>query len=185
MNIPASSRKKALILVDVQPAFLNERSAHLPSRITELIKNIPYDAYVNALFHTEEGSVWEKQQNWTCPKDENMVTIPVVRDALIGKKTLEVLKETASVFKGAQNVAAYLKEEGIEEVHIVGVDSDNCVLATAYEAFDYGFVTYVLEECCDTSAPDDAFNQSAFSILRRENMTNNSCLDPVSVVELP
>ncbi len=46
MKVPNSKRKKALIMVDVQPGFLNERNKYILENIKSLIKNIPYDFFV-------------------------------------------------------------------------------------------------------------------------------------------
>jgi nicotinamidase-related amidase len=88
-------------------------------------------------------------------------------------------KETKSVFKGDKNVASILREKNITEVHIVGLDTNDCVLATAYESFDLGFVTYVIEECCQSSLSEE-LHKYAIEILRGQNMTNNSVVEKIN-----
>lgn len=68
---------------------------------------------------------------------------------------LHVIKDTRSTFKGNQDLAAYFKERGIEEVHLVGTETHDCVLATAYDAFAAGFPVYALEECIESGTPGD------------------------------
>ena len=68
MKIPLSNRKKALIIVDVQPAFIKQRNAYIIPHIVSLLQNVPYDCYVNALFYADKESIWDKQQHWICPK---------------------------------------------------------------------------------------------------------------------
>jgi len=86
-----------------------------------------------------------------------------------------VHKETKSVFKGDTDVLKILREHGITEIHIVGLDTNDCVMATAYESFDYGFLTYVIEGCCQSSS-SDKLHQYAIEMLRGQNMTDNSKL---------
>ncbi len=41
-----------------------------------------------------------------------------------------------------------LTSRGIEELHLCGIDTDACVLATAYDAFDLNFRVKVLFDLC-------------------------------------
>jgi nicotinamidase-related amidase len=183
MKIPISNRKKALIMVDVQPGFLNERNKYIVENIKSLIQNIPYEFFVEAIFHSEKGSLWDQQTGWFLPKDENFHTVKEITDVLENKDVLHVEKETKSVFKGNQDVLVELKKRGIEEVHIVGLDVNDCVLATAYEAFDLGFYTYVIEECTEASE-SEKMRDVGFELLRQVNLTNNSVSEDLEFKEI-
>lgn len=159
--------KKALIIVDVQPAFLKENSTFIVPAIVDLINTVPYDLYIESLFHAEKDSIWNKQTDWICPKDENFYTVPEIINLIKDKDYIKVEKETKSVFKGNPNILSILKEKGIEEIHIVGCDIDDCVLATAYESFDLGFFTYVIEECAASSSKHKEIRDNALFILKR------------------
>ncbi len=176
MRIPHSNRKCAIIVVDVQPAFLNERNAYIVKNILELLNSSRYDLYIEATFHAEKGSLWEIQQDWICPEGEKTKTVPELAEKLSKLNAIKVHKETKSAFKGNVNLSVVLKEAGIREIHVVGVDTNDCVLATAYEAFDLGFITYVIEECCQSSS-SEKLHEYAIELLRGQNMTNNSVND--------
>lgn len=173
MKIPDTRRKRALIIIDLQPAFIKRHNEHIVPKIISLIKNVPYDAYVEAVFHAENGSLWDTQQGFTVPKDEGMKTVDEVADALKSFNTLHVIKEARSTFKGDQNLVAYFKEHGIEEVHLVGTETHDCVLATAYDAFAAGFPVYALEECIESGTPGR--HETGLTLLRWQSMTNNFC----------
>lgn len=160
-------KKKALIIVDVQPAFIKENSDFVAPAIVDLIKTVPYDLYIESLFHAEKDSIWNKQTDWVCPKDDTFYTVPEIIEVLKDKNCIKVEKETKSVFKGNPNILSILKENGIEEIHIVGCDIDCCVLATAYESFDFGFFTYVIEECTASSSKHKEIRDNTMSVLRR------------------
>ena len=184
MKIPFSKRKKALILVDVQPGFLNQRNKYIIQNIKDLINNISYDCYIESIFHAEKGSLWQKQTGWILPKDDTFHTVPELLDAVKDKDVLHVEKETKSVFKGNPDIQTELRKRHIEEVHIVGLDVNDCVLASAYEAFDLGFYTYVIEECSEASDSEDIKN-TGFEVLRHVNLTNNSCIEKMDVIQIP
>jgi nicotinamidase-related amidase len=173
MKIPDTHRKRALIVIDLQPAFIKPHNQHIVPNIISLIERVPYDVYVEAVFHAEKGSLWDTQQGFTVPKDEGMRTVNEVMKALKPHNPLHVIKETRSTFRGDQDLAAYFKESGIEEVHLVGTETHDCVLATAYDAFAEGFPVYAIEECIESGTPGR--HEAGLTLLRWQNMTNNSC----------
>ena len=178
MKIPDSKRRKALVIVDVQGSFLSPRNEYIVKNILSLLDTVDYDSYINATFHAEKGSLWDMQQGWTCPAGPETQTIPALAQKLKQYDVIEVSKETKSIFKGNQDVTKSLREDNIQELHIVGLDTNDCVLATAFEAFDHGFFTYVIEECCQSSASNES-HENGLKILRGQDMTNNSCVESI------
>lgn len=182
MLVPFSGRKKALLVVDVQPVFAAGAGKALRC-IGGLLSKAPYDMYVEALFHAERGSLWDRQQGWICPKGGNFRTCKNVSALLKGRNTIRVVKTARSVFKGKKGLYGLLRKRGIREVHIIGFETNDCVLATAFESFDLGFHTYVLEECCG-SGNSVALHKSALKLLRAQNMTNNSCGEKIRFTKI-
>ena len=182
MNIPDTNRKRALIIIDLQPAFVKPHNQHIVPSIVSLIKNVPYDAYIEAVFHAEKGSLWDLQQGFTVPQDKGMRTVDEVMDNLKPYNPLHVIKETRSTFKGDQDLVAYFKERGIEEVHLVGTETHDCVLATAYDAFAAGFPVYALEECIESGTLGR--HEVGLTLLRWQSMTNNSCRVATTSVDI-
>jgi len=169
ITIPHPERKRALILVDIQEGFLNEKNRWIIPNIQEVIREGEYDLVVEAVFHADEGSLWQRQTGWTLLLQP---TVPEIKD-MLPARTIGVVKTASSAFKGSKDFAGILKENGIEEVHIVGLDTYDCVFATAKESFDPGFFTYVLEECTEASDGKE-YRDAALKILRHLEMTNNS-----------
>jgi nicotinamidase-related amidase len=58
-----------------------------------------------------------------------MRTVDEVMEVLRPHDPLQVIKETRSTFRGDQDLVVYFKERGIEEVHLVGTETHDCVLA--------------------------------------------------------
>lgn len=169
ISIPNPERKRGLILVDTQPGFVGDENTHVIPRIQAVIREGEYDLLVEATFGVEEGSLWDRQVGFTFP---NEPTVPEIA-ALLGPDTIRIKKSTKSAFKGDIDLVEVLRAHQIEEVHVVGLDTNDCVLSTAEESFDYGFYTYVLEECTASSAGNE-YHEKALEILREVEMTNHS-----------
>ncbi len=185
MIIPDAAEKKALFIIDVQPLTL---TGDIPPAITKhivrYVETIPYDAYVLAEYHAPPSTMFFKQHGLTFTEAETGKTCQTVLKALEPFKgsTFRVTKTARSCFKGPdpQALHAFLKENGIEETHFVGFDINDCVLASAYEAIDSGYYSFVLEELCHHNAGIKALKDAALAILHRQNMTNNSLNDKIS-----
>lgn len=182
MKLPNTNRKKALVVIDVQPAFIKPHNKHIIPNIVSLVRKIPYDIYIEAVFHAEKDSLWDVQQKWICPMGDDTHTVKEIADALKPHKPTQVLKETRSVFKGEPNIKRVLEENGIEELHLVGTETNDCVFATALDAFDNGYAVYILEECCESAS--EGRHEPAVTLLRYQGMTNNRCLAKTVEVEL-
>lgn len=174
MLIPNSNRKKALVIIDVQPAFLNKRNRYIIKNIEKLIKSVDYDLYIQALFHAEKNSIWDKETSWTLPKDKNFHTLKSINKLLENKKVSKVIKDTKSVFQKHKSLVNLLKSNKIMELHITGLQTNDCILATAFESFDKGFFTYVIEECCESDTLK--MHRDGLAVLRKQEITNNSSL---------
>jgi nicotinamidase-related amidase len=174
MKLPATGRRKALIVIDVQPAFIRPHNEYIIDNIVSLIEKAPYDLYIEAVFHAEKDSLWDDQQKWICPENEDTHTVEKIADALAEHSPVKVLKETRSVFKGQPSILSILKDNDIGELHLVGTETNDCVFATALDSFDNGFPVYILEECCQSAS--EGRHEPAVQLLRHQGMTNNRCL---------
>lgn len=167
--IPITKHKRALILVDIQHGFLKNWKKSLLVNLTKLFEQESYDLYIEVTFHAEKGSLWEKQTNWTFPYEQS---VREVWNLLKNKNVVSIIKKTRSSFKGNKNLVKILKQKRIREVHIVGLDSNDCIFATAQESFDLGFYTYVIEECTGSSSGKN-IHENAIALLRHLGLTNH------------
>ena len=172
MKIPQTWRKKALFIVDVQEWFLIERNKYILWNIKKLITLGWYDCIIYSISYNKEGSIWYSQV-WWCENPIETETISEIVRAFVGNNVYKVFKLTRSVFKADSDVLQILQKHHIEEIHISGIESNDCVFATALEASDYQYVSFVIEEASETRtyAPN---HQKALDILRYLKLTNNS-----------
>ncbi len=168
--IPHKEKKRALFIVDVQNGFTKNQKPEYIQAIKQVIQTGEYALFIENTFHAPIGSLWEKQCNWTF---EYEPTIPEVSELLPKEKTISIIKVTKSVFLGKLDLVDILHKQGIQEIHIVGFDTNDCVFATAQNSFDLGFETYVIEEATGSSS-GEAMRNHAIEILRALDMTNNS-----------
>jgi nicotinamidase-related amidase len=178
MQIPHSNRRRALALVDVQSAFVNANSQNAILNIKRLLEAIRYDVYIEAVFSAPPGSLWDRQTGWTLPEDKQTCSVSELAEVLRDRGVWRVHKNSKSIFSGDVPLAERLRSSGIEELHLVGFDLNDCVLASAFDSFDCGFYTYVIEECCAASS-DLRLGRHATAILRHLHMTNNSQFEDV------
>lgn len=170
IGIPNPNKKRALIIVDVQSSFINIENESVIPIIARVITHGQYAIVVESVFSTTGNPLWEKQHHWKC---ELIDTVPEIKNILPKKDSVYVQKNTKSVWKGDIDLKTLFQKNDIEEIHIVGLDTDDCVMATAHESFDLGFPTYVIEEATDSSSGLN-MKLTALDILRNVDLTNHS-----------
>lgn len=173
MKIPLTWRKKALIIVDVQDWFIVDRNKYIIPKIEKIIKHIEYDLIVSTLAHNKKDSLWIKQIWWEEYLEENDHREKSIVKAIDSKKHIFIEKASRSAFKWDIFLKTILKEQDIKEVHIVWIESNDCVMATALESIDYWFFTFVIEEATETRTTE-INHKYALDILRYLKLTNNS-----------
>lgn len=171
IGIPHPDKKRALIIVDVQSSFLNAENESVVAMVSRVVRDGGYSLIVESVFSTEGNPIWEKQTHWKC---ELADTVSEIKDLLPnGDSHIYIRKNTKSAWKGNVDLKSVFQDKGIEEIHIVGLDTNDCVLATAYESFDLGYQTYVIEEATHASEGTKMRNE-ALDILRNVDLTNRS-----------
>ncbi len=170
IKIPKSKHKRALFLIDLQHGLMKHWDKSVIKNIQTLLDQENYDVYVEATFLCKKGSLRYNQRKWSF-RWEPM--IPEIKMMLENKKVIHIKKETSSIFKGNKKLLPILRKNNIKEIHLIGFDTNDCVLASAQESLDYNFYTYVIEECVGSSG-GKKIHESAMHLLRYFQMTNHS-----------
>jgi nicotinamidase-related amidase len=130
-----------LIIIDVQRGFLNDWTRHLPARVERLQGR--YDRVVATRFVNPPGSPYRRWIHWRrfAPGSDDVELAfaprpgtPVRDKAVYGAVTDPLLRE--------------LRADGVAEVHLCGIATDNCVLKTAVDLFENGIRPLVLADYC-------------------------------------
>jgi len=168
--VPHPRSRRALLIIDVEPRFLTRRTRRVIAHIRRLIADGRY-AVVMAAEHTKgrlQGRLLSRRKS-NVRSDE---TTPEIAGLLESERALTITKSTRSIFGNGTDLAADLKRRRITHVHIVGLETHDCVLASALDAFDHGFITCIIERACE--AKHDADHRAALHILRRMHLTDRS-----------
>lgn len=156
--------KKALIVIDVQNYFVNEKTKKIPRKIANFIRNKKFDFVLFTRFINNKSSNFYKILNW-----KKCLTSPdtdIHRDFSQFVKSGNLFeKATYSAFK-SKKLTRFLKSKGIDELFLCGIDIDACVLATAFDAFDLGYKIHILKDL-SKSHSGRKFDRSALNIIEK------------------
>lgn len=158
--------KKALIIVDLQNYFMDERTTHLVEGIKKAIESGEYDEVVFTRFINRPDSSFVRNGWEGCMGSPETDIYPSLKPYLGDAAVFD--KYGFSAFR-AEGIHEYLKRKGITEVHLCGTDTDACVLASAYDGFELGYDVKVIEGLC-ASRNGREYHQMGLSLLRR-NLT--------------
>ena len=138
-----------LIIVDVQPGFINEFTHHIPQRIARLIQRDEYASILFTRFINTPDGPYQRFLDWhSCDSEPEINIVP----------ELEPWAKPERVFSKQglcgmpDELASYLRQQSIERVFLVGIDTDMCVLKLAMDFFDMGIEPFVLTDCCASTA---------------------------------
>jgi nicotinamidase-related amidase len=158
-----SMAKKALLVVDIQNFFIDERTADLPRKIKQRIESEKYDELIFTKFINTLDSNFFLNGWKHCMEPPETDIHPELASYANDSAVFE--KHGFSAFR-AEGLLEYLKRKGIKEIHICGTDTDACVLASAYDAFEFGYDVKVLEDLC-ASRNGKEFHDMGLKIMRR------------------
>lgn len=127
----------ALLVIDVQECFLENAPKDLPEKIIKHYRSVTYDHIIFTRFINKPGSNFVKSLKWTKCADTSDAKLPAIFDQYFNKDNV-FTKSTYSALKNPK-LHEFLQSHSVERLVLCGIDSDACVLATAFEAFDLGY----------------------------------------------
>lgn len=157
--------KTALLIVDVQNYFINKNTQAIPGNIKKLLELNNFPIIVFSQFINTPESNFVKQLNFTgCAKPPYSNIVEELQPWV--KADNVFVKCSFSIFTNPR-FEAYLKKKKIDELVIVGLDTDYCVLADCFNAFDKGYKISVVADCCASFTNGPAGHQAALEIIRK------------------
>lgn len=169
IRLPHPRHRRALIIVDVEPRFLTAQTEKVVPGIIQLIEEGNYALTVVAE-HTR-GRVHARALSHP-RRTRSDETLPDIALRLDPRRTILVAKDTRSAFGNGNDLASDLRRRRITGVHIVGIETHDCVLATAIDAFDQEFATCIIERACASRRRPD--HEAGLRVLRRLHLTDRT-----------
>ncbi|MBQ3732720.1 MAG: cysteine hydrolase [Bacteroidales bacterium] len=149
----------ALLIVDVQNGFINEKTKHIPMLVEKL--QYDYNFVIVTRFINLPDSPYRKLIKWEHLSPETdeveLAFKPKEGAVIIDKYIYSCIDERFMLL---------LKGNGIDAVDICGIDTDICVTKCAVDLFERNITPYVLKDYCATHADAD-IQEAALVILAR------------------
>lgn len=149
----------ALLIIDIQEGFITKETEHVIDNIYDIIKDNTYNIIITTKFMNYYDSPFVKHLQWKEMISDHTELLQYIESAsnyIIEKHGYQCSEELIYI----------LKENSIENIHIVGVDTDACVLINAMYLFDNGFNISIHSQACASTGGVNIHN-FAIEILKR------------------
>ncbi len=163
----------ALLVIDVQEAFINEATKNIPKRIKKFIESHNFDFVYFFKFLNKKDSNWAKVLGWNEMLDLSEADIVPELKGFLKRDSVFVKQASFSVFS-VNKFSSILKKNKINKLFICGFDSDACVLISAMDAFAMGYEVRVIEDLCAASH-GKKYHEMAIEILK-SNLSKNTVI---------
>lgn len=156
-----------LLVVDFQQGFASNINPALGSKIKSLVDLFTDVSYcVFTQFKNTASSNFVKQLGWDkllTEEEQDFIVCPNSANFVVEKNTYSAV---------CDDLLDFLRDHQIKTVFLCGLDSDACILATAFDLFDRGYRVLIIEDACDSSGGSE-INDAAMAIIRRSFGENN------------
>ncbi|MFI6213961.1 cysteine hydrolase family protein [Nocardia brasiliensis] len=156
----------ALLVIDVQNGFVNQGSASAVPVIVDLVAdwsagNRPT---VFTRYRNYPNSPWERLLGWHAlqgPPETDLIDELIPFTARPKAHLLDKTVYTALTAEGSQLITAL----GVTDLILCGIATDACVLKTALDAFERGYVPWVVRDAVASNATRHSAEQMHDSAL--------------------
>ncbi len=170
----SKTKNRALLIVDVQQAFINEFTLHLPGKIRDFIENHGqvYQAVLFTVFQNRLDSVFRTWHGYEgCMKAPDTSLAPELLPLAGEENTFP--KTAFSAFRNNELIEA-IKKLNIQDLDIIGLDTDACIIATAMDALHLNMKPHIIPELCASTAGIKAHRQGLEILSRHVDIELNT-----------
>lgn len=157
-----------LLVIDVQNGFVNARSAGVVeplrlfvSRWLSLHRPAVFTRFINP-----PGSQWERLLHWTRLRESPETDLHPSVASLVEMSDYAHVVDKYSYSSLNEEVHALIEKRQPNRLLICGIATDGCVLKTAVDAFEEGFIPLVLSDLCASHAGNEV-HEAGLLLLRR------------------
>ena len=157
-----SEHRPVLVVVDVQNGFITEHSQPVVPVIVDLVRrwqtahgDVIFTRYLNY-----PGSPFERLIGWTKMTDGPETELVPELTPYVGMHAPVIDKYIYTLFtpEGTQLV----EERRWTDLYICGIDTENCVLKTAVDAFERNLAPWILTDACASHSGPEAHAAGLF-----------------------
>lgn len=153
--------RECLVIIDVQKGFITEETRHILDKIKALIESRNFASVVATRFINTPDSPHYIFTNWDKMMDgESQKLDPFVER--VSERVFD--KNINTCF--TEEFINYIESEDIQKLIFLGIDTDCCVLKTAFDSFDRKIRFEVLTEYCASTGGEE-FHRAACLIMKR------------------
>lgn len=146
--------KSLLLIIDLQKSFVNKNTEQILSKIDNLLKQNKFDNVVFTRFINSTDSIYYKE----CITEESKkIQINTRNYKIIDKNIYSALND---------ELKKYILEENISKICLCGIDTECCILKTAFDLFKNEYNVYILKDYCACMYGKERHN-NALAILSR------------------
>ena len=150
---------KMLIVIDVQNGFVNGHTRHVVPVVERLQHG--YERIHATRFVNPPESPYRRFLDWRRfgegSADAELAFRPAAHAVIVEKHVYSCVTE---------ELLDELRQAGMNEVSLCGIDTDACVLMTAVDLFQNGFRPVVLADACASHAGPD-YHEAGLRLLER------------------
>lgn len=155
-----------MLIVDAQRGFINSNTEKVLNVINDSRKLLNYEICVYTKFFNSQKTSFSKILNWNRfqSKDEQELILPVYdNDIILDKNSYSAV---------TCNLKKIIADGQYDNVYLCGLDTDSCVLATAFDLFDIGVKPTIIIDGCASSG-GYSYHAAAELIMRRSFGNDN------------
>lgn len=149
-----------LIIVDVQNGFVNDNTREVLDVVNKAKEKLKYDVCVLTKFFNSEETSFSQILNWKRFQTEEEQELSVgieMHDKVIYKSTYSAVTD---------ELKTLISQNRYKKAYVCGIETDSCVLATAFELFDNGVEPMIIiDGCASMRGPE--YHNAAELIMRR------------------
>jgi len=148
-----------LLIIDLQKDFINHNTKDIIEPIENLILQNKFDKIVFTRFINSKDNICFKRLNYLGCMDEEgqKIVINTNNNKIIDKKIYSALNN---------ELIEYIENNNISKIYLCGIDTECCVLKTAFDLFENNYDVYILKEYCASITGKETHN-NALEILKR------------------
>ncbi|MER6844823.1 isochorismatase family cysteine hydrolase [Streptomyces platensis] len=159
-------RTTALIVVDVQNGFVNDRSQHAVPVVQRLVDSWTKAGapVIFARFYNALGSPYERFTGWTRLRSAEERSIVADLAPYLASAAAVIDKPTSSALTA--DCLELIERSGWTDLAICGIDTDSCVYDTAVSAYHAGYRPWMVTDAC-ASTGGAAYHEAALLLAAR------------------